>query len=172
LPSFPPHEGLGLPAIRPMGEIRRGASISRYVSGRDIGEEYRYILELRNARKFPGNLLARPGLLLNPWELSETQTAVQEAREGEALRKNAPAPMAAPMEVLAEKATSPVAMAVDQNTTPSFRFLAHPAVVLANLPVGEDGTVTLELSELGDRQHLHLVAVNDSDTVSHALALP
>lgn len=172
LPSFPPHEGLGLPAIRPMGEIRRGASISRYVSGRDIGEEYRYILERRNARKFPGNLLARPGLLLNPWELSETQTAVQEAREGEALRKSAPAPMAAPMEVLAEKATSPVAMAVDQNTTPSFRFLAHPAVVLANLPVGEDGTVTLELSELGDRQHLHLVAVNDSDTVSHALALP
>jgi hypothetical protein len=39
-----------------------------YAAGRDIGDEYRYILERRYAQKFPGNMLARPGLLLNPWE--------------------------------------------------------------------------------------------------------
>ena len=34
------------------------------LSGRDIGEEYRYIIERRASKKFPGNMLTRPGLIL------------------------------------------------------------------------------------------------------------
>jgi hypothetical protein len=67
--------------------------------GRDIGDEYRYILERRYAQKFPGNMLARPGLLLNPWEKRKTdqagldQKAMQQAAEtaGERPRQAAPA---------------------------------------------------------------------------------
>jgi hypothetical protein len=37
-----------------------------YSAGRDIGDEYRYILERRYSQKFAGNMLSRPGLILNP----------------------------------------------------------------------------------------------------------
>src|SRR5678815_4212210 len=56
-----------------------------YAGGRDIGDEYRYILERRYAQKFPGNMLSRPGLILNPWEKRTTsqveldQKAMQQA---------------------------------------------------------------------------------------------
>jgi hypothetical protein len=43
-----------------------------YSAGREIGDEYRYILERRYAKLFPGNMLTRPGLLLNPWEIRST----------------------------------------------------------------------------------------------------
>jgi len=46
-----------------------------YSAGRDIGDEYRYILERRYAQKFPGNMLSRPGLILNPWEKRKTDQA-------------------------------------------------------------------------------------------------
>lgn len=174
LPEFDPYASLAHAAPPTLFEILRGAKLSRYVSGRDIGEEYRYILERRGAKKFPGNLLARPGLLLNPWELSETQTGVKEASQGEAYRKSegslaaqraAGGGMAPPS---APAAFAPVA--ADQ--TPSLNFLARQAVVLTNLQPGEDGTLSLDLAELGDRQHVHLVAVNATDTVSRTLALP
>ena len=49
---------------------------------RDIGEEYRYVLERRQTEKFPGNMLTRPGLILNPWSLRKTSTTLQDAQEG------------------------------------------------------------------------------------------
>ena len=33
---------------------------SIYLAGRNIGDEYRYVLDRRNQKKFPGNMLARP----------------------------------------------------------------------------------------------------------------
>ena len=44
---------------------------SSYHSGRELGDEYRYVLERRFATKFPGNMLRRPSLLLNPWALED-----------------------------------------------------------------------------------------------------
>ncbi|MEM8681583.1 MAG: hypothetical protein AAGF97_19730, partial [Planctomycetota bacterium] len=51
-------------------ELHSGALtpiVTQYAAGRDIGDEYRYVLERQYAQKFPGNLLERPSLLLNPW---------------------------------------------------------------------------------------------------------
>eukprot|EP00923_Selenidium_pygospionis_P020584 GHVN01035533.1.p1 GENE.GHVN01035533.1~~GHVN01035533.1.p1 ORF type:complete len:2468 (+),score=417.48 GHVN01035533.1:775-7404(+) len=56
---------------------------SQYVSGRDIGDEYRYILDRASLPKFPGaGSLPRPGLLLNPWALRQTAQGSQVAAEG------------------------------------------------------------------------------------------
>src|SRR6185312_3888163 len=52
---------------------------SQFLSGRNIGDEYRYILDRRFAKKFPGNMLERPGLLLNPWAMRSTETAIQDS---------------------------------------------------------------------------------------------
>ena len=57
-------------------QFRIGKTLSAYVTGRDIGDEYRYIIDRKYAKKFPGNMLERPGRLLNPWALVATETAV------------------------------------------------------------------------------------------------
>ena len=44
-----------------------GHAESVYLTGRNIGDEYRYVLDRRGQKKYPGNMLERPMLLLNPW---------------------------------------------------------------------------------------------------------
>lgn len=172
VPQYDPFSGLDHGHREALFEIRRGNNVSRFVSGRDIGEEYRYILERRGSKKFPGNMLSRPGLILNPWELNETETIVDEAASGEAHRKSEGMAAAgrapgAPMPVIGAAAGS-----VPGGDSPSLNFLVRQAAVLTNLEVGEDGTLSLDLAALGDRQHLHVVAVNAHGTVYRQLALP
>ena len=50
---------------------------SLFVEGRNIGDEYRYIIDRKYSTKYPGNMLQRPGLLLNPWAIRQTATAQQ-----------------------------------------------------------------------------------------------
>ena len=54
-----------------------------FISGRLVGDEYRYILERRYASKYPGNMLARPGVILDPWEVRATDTHPQSLAAGE-----------------------------------------------------------------------------------------
>mgnify|MGYP007006562012 CR=1 FL=1 len=53
-----------------------------YSGGREIGDEYRYILDRRYATKYPGNRLARPGLLLNPWDKRSTDSEALPVADG------------------------------------------------------------------------------------------
>ena len=46
------------------GEVPHLHVPSIYASGRKIDDEYRYILDRRYAKKYPGNMLKRPGLIL------------------------------------------------------------------------------------------------------------
>ena len=55
---------------------------TQYVGGRDIGDEYRYIIDRKFARKYPGNMLERPSLLLNPWAIRGSETGEQSVAEG------------------------------------------------------------------------------------------
>jgi hypothetical protein len=55
---------------------------SVYLTGRNIGDEYRYVLDRRGQKRFPGNMLERPGLLLNPWAIRSTETGEQLAAPG------------------------------------------------------------------------------------------
>ena len=53
-----------------------------YIAGRNIGDEYRYILDRKYAKKYPGSMLERPSLLLNPWATTPTATAFDEGAGG------------------------------------------------------------------------------------------
>lgn len=53
--------------LQPTHVHQFGFPISDYLSGRTLSEEYRYIIERKYAKKFVGNQLPRPSLLLNPW---------------------------------------------------------------------------------------------------------
>ena len=170
VPEFDPFANLLRRNLPLPFEIRRGTNESRYVSGRDIGEEYRYILERRGAKKFPGNMLVRPGLLLNPWKLNDTQTEIDEAAKGtdfkrsedmnEARRDKQPGSVDKMKRSLAESAASP-----------SFDFLANQSLFLPNLEVGEDGVIIIPVADLGDRQYLHVVAVDGATTDYRQLSL-
>jgi hypothetical protein len=84
LPEFNAFPVLADNSLPPLDYSLNPFRPSLYQSARTIGEEYRYVLERQSLKAFAGNLLPRPGLLLNPWAIADTTTEKQEAAAGEA----------------------------------------------------------------------------------------
>ena len=140
-----------------------------YAQGRDIGDEYRYILERQYAAKFPGNMLKRPSLLLNPWALRSTETGTQQSLGGDDF-----APETEPGYgggAGAEPAPKPEP-APDVRNFSNLDFLGSQSVVALNLEADDEGVIEIDRELLGWRQHLHVVAVDPENTVYRELALP
>jgi hypothetical protein len=139
-----------------------------YLTGRNIGDEYAYILNRAQAQKLPGNMLERPSLLLNPWAVRETQTGEQQAQGGEQFKQvGQPAPSS--MEA-ADRAA-----AVTGGEAANFAnldFLANTSAVLVNLVPDDQGVVTIPLADLGPHQHIVVAAVDPLQTTVRHLALP
>ena len=66
-----------------LGGVIPGHAESVYLAGRNIGDEYRYVLDRKGQKKYPGNMLERPALLLNPWAIRTTETGEQQAKKGD-----------------------------------------------------------------------------------------
>jgi hypothetical protein len=143
--------------------------VSHYVSGRDIGEEYRYVLERRYAQRRPGNLLTRPGLLLNPWSLRDTDTAVDRADLGGAYAQKSAPPRVAAMAAPAGRAHSAGGAG---EGAPSLEFLAQPAVVIPNLTPDADGWVQVPRGALEGTNEVRFVAVDGVQAVWRRAGLP
>ena len=166
LDAFHAFHSLQIPARQAAWVTTLPAADSLYVAGRDIGDEYRYILDRRTARRYPGNLLARPGLLLNPWALRETETGELRAAAGEDYQR-----LARERE-RAESRRAEAEVRETQRTDPQdLNFLAQPARVWANLRPDEDGSIHIDREELGDRHLLWIVAVDGLHTAWRTLAL-
>jgi hypothetical protein len=176
LPPFDPFEDLRGPF--PPGPQRAtfARADSTYHPGRAIGDEYRYILERRFAQKFPGNMLARPSLLLNPWALAESESAI--GGGGGAGGRFGGRRGQAPGGGGAYRGPSDNPFLAAPGRFANVDFLPEPSRVLANLrPVlygaaGSDGVVRVPLAQLGDGQLVHVVAVDAESTVYTTLALP
>lgn len=139
-----------------------------YTSGRQIGDEYQYVLERRFAAKFPGNMLERPSLLLNPWSLEETHAEQEAAQAGEpAPSQSAPASPAA--EAVGINRPEEQRQAFD--FSPNFDFLDGAASALYNLKPNKDGVVTIPAADLQGRGYLQIVATDPFATVSAYTAL-
>jgi len=171
LPQFDLYEQLSVSGATTPLQVRRGGWESAFVSGRDIGEEYRYILDRRSAKRYPGNMADRPGLILNPWELSDTNTEIDDAEAGEDYQRK-PAPESAKRAMERDKVSRMRRQSAQATASPGLSFLARPAVVVINAQPGEGGTVTIERAALGDRQLLHVLAVDGDDTAFRSLSLP
>ena len=142
-----------------------------YSAGREIGDEYRYILERRYAKLFPGNMLTRPGLLLNPWEIRSTDldALANQAGEGASMtRGGAAGALEAPKAMPAKKMK---AQAGPQGGT-NLDFLASAAPVIYNLVPDKDGVVRIERKALGDRQHVQIYAEDLQNASWRTLTLP
>ncbi|HUS63176.1 MAG TPA: hypothetical protein VMZ28_01495, partial [Kofleriaceae bacterium] len=155
-----------LPLHAPVAPVQ-----SHYVSGRDIGDEYRYVLERRSQPRRPGVLLEKPGLLLNPWATRTTSTSVQHARGGAAYGASPARPAAAPSASSRQRPSPEPAPAVAFLQGP-VDFLAAPAVLLANLRPDASGVVRVPAAELGASQHVRVTLVDPALTGTAELALP
>src|SRR5207253_5436071 len=92
-PAFPAFANLARVRDAELSGVYPAHAESVYLTGRNIGDEYRYVLDRRGHKKYPGNMLERPALLLNPWAVRSTETGEQIAKEGEGLfEKGVPPP--------------------------------------------------------------------------------
>ncbi|TVS20264.1 MAG: hypothetical protein EA424_04860 [Planctomycetaceae bacterium] len=166
LDAFHAWQSLRIPARQAAWVTTLPAADSLYVAGRDIGDEYRYILDRRTARRYPGNLLARPGLLLNPWALRETETGELRAAAGEDYQR-----LARERERAAARRAEAEVRETQRTDPQDLNFLAQPARVWANLRPDEDGRIHIDREELGDRHLLWIVAADGLHTAWRTLAL-
>jgi len=145
------------------------ATLSYYEAERNIGEEYAYIIKRKYAKKYPGNMLERPGLILNPFALRKTETA----------RPSTPAPGA----LFADRAGGGRKGALksyggsararrESDSFPTLDFLADISPVLVNLKPDKDGNVIVPIEKLGNRQDIHVIAVDFKNVVSRKITLP
>jgi hypothetical protein len=143
---------------------------TQYSVGRSLGDEYRYILERRYAKKFPGNMLTRPGLLLNPWSPTKTLTSLDVIGIGgggnhiggwEGMGNGGKGGF--------------FGVGGDEESlnagSPNLDFLGQAAVVMTNLKPDEKGTITVNRKALGAHQQIRILAVDAKDAVYREIAL-
>lgn len=142
-----------------------------YSAGREIGDEYRYILERRYAKLFPGNMLTRPGLLLNPWEIRSTDLTELAQQAGEGAAQTRGGATGATNRAMVEAAKKAKQQAGPQGGT-NLDFLAESAPVIYNLIPDKDGVVRIERKALGDRQHVQIYAEDLQNASWRTITLP
>ena len=141
---------------------------SAYLTGRNIGDEYRYIIDRKYARKFPGNMLDRPSLLLNPWAVRPTETGEQMAIGGDEFGA-----AGAPPASMSEAGDAPQSIAPPgAGNFPNLDFLASGAAIFVNLTPDKDGRVEIDRKALAGHQHLRVLAVDPLNATSRTATLP
>ena len=143
---------------------------SAYVSGRDLGDKLRYILDRRQEPGRTGNMLQLPSLILNPWTTTETSTDEVRQKDG----KNWDAD-AAPEAAGAEMSDSNGRAYGDSILKSAFvcrDFLPNPMAVFANLKPDEGGIVEIDLSKAAGMQDISVVVTDGHAIDEVALAGP
>lgn len=144
---------------------------SLYISGRNLGDELRYILERRYAQKFPGNMLVRPEILLNPWAIRDTEAGQENLADGDRFdRKAVPKPAAAAPGGAASRRRKSKSESSGPSSV-SYEFLENDPVLVANLVPNEVGKLSVKLDAFGDRQHIHVLLVDPDGSTYRSVSL-
>ncbi|MFO0808573.1 MAG: hypothetical protein U0746_08120 [Gemmataceae bacterium] len=143
---------------------------SVYLTGRNIGDEYRYVLDRRAATKFPGNMLDRPQLLLNPWAVRSTETGEQQAEGGEHFGITGTPPATTPAPAPAAKSELAAAAPAGEITA-DLDYLADAAAVLVNLIPDANGVIRIPRKDVGPHAMVTVVAVDPLSTSSRTINL-
>jgi hypothetical protein len=168
LPAYDPFDSIGLASVAELREVELAHPDSEYRAGREIGDEFRYILERRFAHKYPGNLLHRPGLLLNPWEIEESDTHSFGGAAPSAIASRRVGSGGKGRRALGVTRARDLAQ---PGVIANLDFLGGPTSFLANLRPGADGSVRIPLADLGAGQHVHVIALDARERIYASLAL-
>lgn len=142
-----------------------------YAAGRAIGDEYRYILERRYTKLYPGNMLPRPGLLLNPWEVASTDLAAQSMAQSEELARRA-GDREARAEAARKMAEQKISDPTGEKNGPNLDFLGESSVVLYNLVPDAEGIVRVDRKALGNHPYIQVYAEDLESSVLVSKAYP
>ncbi|MGI9241249.1 MAG: hypothetical protein ACR2RV_10635, partial [Verrucomicrobiales bacterium] len=140
--------------------------VNTYNSGRAIGDEHRYILERRDQPRFPGNQLQRPGLLLTPWSLNESDSSglgVGDAAGFGGRGRPHSAPPAGKRNGRGGVQVSDVFSNLD--------FLPEGQRTFYNLKPDASGVIELDIKQLGSARFLRVLAIDGGrgTSINHAL---
>ncbi|MFO0805957.1 MAG: hypothetical protein U0791_22865 [Gemmataceae bacterium] len=144
---------------------------SVYLTGRNIGDEYRYVLDRRNMKKYAGNMLDRPQLLLNPWAIRSTETGEQMAQGGDMFRPKGDAAPSSNLPAAPPSQQPGWANGTAGQDFANLDFLADPAVQLLNLEADKDGVVRIDRKKLGARAMVQIVAVDPLSATLRTVSL-
>ena len=139
---------------------------SIYIEGRDIGDEYRYILDRKYAEKFPGNMLSRPSMLLNPWAVRETQNNQEVLQGGTEFGQGDDA--RGSRSGRADSKPGGTGYLIDES---SLDFLDLSSAIAWNLKPDADGKIVIEKGALEGKQHIRVIVENHTGTVSTDIVL-
>ena len=139
---------------------------TRYLAGRNIGDEYRYIIDRKYAQKYAGNMLKKPSVLLNPWAVRTTSTGVQDAQAGSDFGAVGTDPLSNRARESADREPGPGGLADFANLD----FLSDTSLSLMNIRPNKDGIVRVPLKDLGEHQHIHVIAVDPQQTVYRSIS--
>ena len=126
-----------------------GGRSTEYVSGRNLGDKLRYVLDRRDQPARVGNMLFRPSLLLTPWSTSETATQDITLRDG---ADWAPA-MEAGMAASGADPESQRGLPFCGEGSGEFScrdFLPQAATVVANVRPDANGVATIDFAKVGE----------------------
>jgi hypothetical protein len=168
VPAFSAHGFLGRVHDAEPFQVSVPPHPSLYIAGRNIGDEFRYIIERKYQKHFAGNMLSRPSLLLNPWPIRKTTTGKQQAAKGEKFRASADA-KAAGAKRAAPKSAKPQLPPTDYA---NLDFLADSSLVRLNLRPDKQGLIELPREALGNHNLVHVVAIDLRHTATRSLVLP
>ena len=148
-PAFSAFNDLGRVRDAELSGLFPASAESVYLTGRNIGDEYRYVLDRRGQKKYPGNMLERPGLLLNPWAARSTETGEQFAQVGQDFgAKGDPRPTAAvPAPMSGEGRGSGIAVTAQ---FANLDFLADASAIIVNLVPDKEGAIKIERKLIED----------------------
>ena len=141
-----------------------------FYSGRVLGDEYRYILERRSQKKYPGNMLPRPGLLVNPWSKTGTEQDSESLARGKG---------AAFFGSRGGRRRDDSSSSRSRDSTfggfeseASHDFLGQEAVLLCNLKPDAEGRLEITVEDLKGNYLVEVFAENSHSWVSQELTLP
>ena len=140
---------------------------SLFKSGRQLGEEEQYILDRLDGKHFPGNMLERPSMLLNPWDLRATDTDQQVAADGDAFSDSED-----DAAKLAETMNKRQRLAREARGWSNLDFLAGGSPVLLNLTPDDEGYIEVARTDIEGNRQLQIVAVDPLTTVYRMVSLP
>ena len=161
VPAFDAHQSLSLSPIPTPSSLSLAIPKTLYVEERDIGEEYRYVLERQGTTKFPGNLLPRPGLILNPWLVRSTETAKKDAQKGNKYQDASDKMDARNLSKLAKMMGTG-----GLNDPTNLDFLTHGTLLERNLRPDKNGDIVINLPKDKGYRILRLVAIDPVQQVS------
>ncbi|MCP4377806.1 MAG: hypothetical protein GY794_16720, partial [bacterium] len=166
VPEYPLYSQLTRVGYVNPGRMTLSKLDSLYLTGRNIGDEYRYIIDRKYAVKFPGNMLKRPGLLLNPWAIRKTDAGIQSAADGGFFGgggRGGGSGFGRP----AGGSTG----ALRSGNFANLNFLAGASSVILNIQPDDNGVVTIPIDALAGKQHVRIAAVNPENTVYREISL-